>query len=135
MIPYIRKIARDWVELYSQPQVDDGAEDPLPIYEALIDGSAPFAWVLILETILQDSEGKSLHMLIAGPLQSFIARWGDAWIDAIEAEAASNLRLKWALGAITKSRCPDNLWERLSAIKGPEWLPFSDNPPPYPIAN
>jgi hypothetical protein len=135
VVPYFRKIAKDWVELYSDSGVGDNDEDPLIIYEALIDGAAPFAWGLILETIAQDDKGHSLPMLIAGPLQSFITRQGDEWIDMIAAQAETNPRLKWALGAIVKPNCSTVVWQRLKAVRGIEWSPFSENPPPYPGAS
>jgi hypothetical protein len=134
MVPYITKIAKDWVNIYSQSDISENAEDPLIIFELLIDSSVSFSWSLILETISYDKKGTSLDMLIFGPLQSLIQRKGNECIDLIEEETVTNPRLKWALGAIVNKDLPSDIWQRLTAVKGPAWKVFSGNAPPYPDA-
>lgn len=128
MIPYLSKLALDWIQFYSKEHHVAADQDPLLIYDAIIKGNEHIGWELIVETLNLAEDSKALHMLAAGPFENFMAYCGDKWVDTIVAEVETNPRIGWLLGALSRKSLSSLAWAKIIAVRSNEWLPFGSAP-------
>jgi len=86
------------------------------IVDDLVRHRPDIAWPLLLEMIRRCPDDAALDLLAAGPLEDYLAAHGRAVIDAVEAEAARNPRLRRALGSVWQNATPHDAWARVAAM-------------------
>ena len=117
LMPYVKRIAEDWIGTHSDKKLIGSWCDPLLLIEVIIESSPHWGWFIIISIINMDVEGDSLLDLIHGPLESWVFRHAVSSIDLIEEEARDNDRFRWALGGLVKPKDPDPIWERLEVAR------------------
>jgi len=85
------------------------------VIEALVEGRPDLAWPVLL-MLVRRAPDRNLAGLAAGPLEDYLARHGARVIDAVEAEAAVNPRLRRALAMVWRQGMPASIWSRIQAI-------------------
>ncbi|MDR2980611.1 MAG: hypothetical protein LBV12_00005 [Puniceicoccales bacterium] len=71
----------------------------------------------IILKILQQSKSIKVHAVTAaGPLEDLLAKYGNEYIDQVEAEAQRNPDFKSLLGGVWQSSMSDEIWNRVQAI-------------------
>jgi hypothetical protein len=86
-------------------------------------GSSPGArWALLLELLAAVPEDV-VHLVGSGPLESFIATHGAAFVDELEAATLENERLRWAVLEVDlpAGLLPETVESRLVAAFGPRF--------------
>ncbi|WP_353226572.1 DUF6869 domain-containing protein [Novosphingobium sp.] len=87
-----------------------------------------FAWAVIKHVISQYSTGDLLidyrteaqmviGLVAAGPIEDLLQHHGPEFIDRIETEARSDLRVRWALRGMYQTTT-DEIWDRVQAASG-----------------
>jgi hypothetical protein len=103
------------------------------------DGAAADAWACTCE-ILRQAPDDELGQFAVGPLEDCVRIHGAALVEAIEAAAAADERLRWALGGIWLSTADleEAVLRRIvqasgGVLKVLQWIPLSketDSPSP-----
>jgi len=118
---YIERMAEDWVYSQSDDLLIGSKFDPLLVIEVIIESSPSWGWSIIARIIELDVHGLSLPVLIAGPLESWIARYARDWIEFLEGEAKENDKFRWALGGLRQRKIDDETWGRIEIARGASW--------------
>ncbi len=114
--------ADEWIEGWSRPDAEDTADTALE--RELPTNKPELCWKVILEILGRiDAEpsNKLFQVLAAGPLEDLLAAHGDAFIDRVEAEAASNSRFALLLGGVWQNEMDLDLWSRVQACQREAW--------------
>lgn len=114
------KLAAAWIELQSLPQDSHDAEQRMWAAEELnllALRSPNKCWDSILEIISLSDDEWVLTNLGAGPIENMLALNPEIAIALIEKEFPENKKLQDTVENIWKNIIPNNVWERLLALK------------------
>ncbi len=75
-------------------------------------------WPLILEILRRTDDWEVLAVLAAGPLEDYLAKCGEHVIAEVEAQSASDEKLKQLLGGVWRNSMSDEVWERVCRCRG-----------------
>jgi len=103
----IARIASAWLE---QQTLQWSSE---AVFEIVTGENPNEAWDLIVELVHTAATDGALGTIGAGPIEDFVALNGEAWIERIEREAASDPRFCLALTWAWRGRTPELIWERV----------------------
>ena len=81
----------------------------------LVHAKPDVAWPMLLELIARAPDG-NLSEVAAGPLEDYLSEHGPRVIDAVEAEAQTNPRLRHALAMVWQLGMTDDVWSRVQAL-------------------
>jgi hypothetical protein len=118
----ITSYANEWIEGWSRPDAEHAADAALDI--DLPRKKPEVCWKVILEVLDRiDAEpsNRLFQVLAAGPLENLLAAHGDAFIDRVESEAASNSRFALLLGGVWQHNMSSELWSRVQACQREAW--------------
>lgn len=90
------------------------------------------AWLAILAAVEHPRLGPHLGTLAAGPMEDLLSLHGVAFIDRVEAAAATNPKIARLLGGVWKHETTDAIWSRVQAIcdrRGWDGIPVAPLPP------
>jgi hypothetical protein len=73
-------------------------------------------WRLILEIHRRDHSNKTQEVLSAGNLENLLDKYGDAFIERVEAEARADPLFASLLGGVWKSSMGEAIWNRVQAV-------------------
>lgn len=79
------------------------------------------AWAAILEILKRDLTDDQRALLAGGPLETLLAWHGAAFIEREEQEARRNAAFKALLGGVWRQDMPQEIWDRVLKVRGPEW--------------
>ncbi|TCP42972.1 DUF6869 domain-containing protein [Rhodovulum marinum] len=104
-------------------EADDPAAHPLvwtyALFSELAEGAPALAFDAFLACLARCETAEEVAFLAAGPLEDLIAGNGAAVIGRIEAEAAENPRMRFALSGVwPPDGGPALLWARVRAARG-----------------
>lgn len=85
--------------------------------DALCSSDALRAWRVILAVVEASPSDAVLDNLVAGPLESVLARNGHLVIDAIEHEARENQRFRSLLQGLWRNVIPPEIWHRIERAR------------------
>jgi hypothetical protein len=133
----------DLVRAYLAALADRGEDDPTGAVGAItgltFTADVEEQWSIILELITEAPDDDwVLQSIAAGPLEGFLGRFDGAVIDRVEAEAATNPKLRRVLSGVWKHGMSDAVWSRVRAIQAtaidplPEMRPFGAEEPTRP---
>lgn len=74
-------------------------------------------WAFILTSVAQTTTDDELAHVAAGPIEHLLGWHGEAFVDRVEAEAATNPRFARALTGVCKYLIPDAVWARVQALQ------------------
>lgn len=114
---YEYQIARDWIEVRLPGAAESSRGDPIFVMEIIIRGSASDSWMILKEIIRLDQAGVTIPELAHGPLESWIHRYGEDWIETIEYEARINPRLRSALRELPNVNIDKDVWHRIERVR------------------
>ena len=124
---YMIRIANDWISYFSSPETsrDDNPAlfNPFMIVDLLVHKMDFYAWDLILLILQLDTEGKSLDLLSAATLETFVSAHGEYWIDQIEEQAKIDPRFRSLLAGIYQFDAKAEIWDRVLVARG-NAIPF-----------
>jgi hypothetical protein len=86
--------------------------------DASVDKDPREAWPLILSIVNAAPSDDDLAALGAGPLEDILCKHGQSVIETIEAEAASNAKLRFALAGVWRSTMSEAIWNRVTVALG-----------------
>jgi hypothetical protein len=113
MMPYIKRIAEDWIATHSDDSLVGSWRDPLLLIEVVIESNPSWGWFIITSIIDMDASGSALTDLVHGPLESWINKHADSTIELIEEEARSNSRFRRALRGLGNCQNESSIWKRI----------------------
>jgi hypothetical protein len=73
-------------------------------------------WRLILEIHRRDHSDKTQEVLSAGNPENLLDKYGDAFIERVEAEARADPLFASLLGGVWKSSMGEAIWSRVQAV-------------------
>lgn len=126
------KLAKAWVGYWQAPKDSERRRELEWAVDQewdLVREEPEQAWLLILEILRQDSSAEIMELLSAGPLEDVLAKHGDAFIERVESEAASNPTFAWLLGGVWKNAMTDEVWNRVHGAwdrRGWDGTPIDD---------
>lgn len=104
----LRREARD------VPPAEDRLDD-------LVRNDPEAAWPIVKELIRRARADEVLAYIAAGPLENLLCYHPHAFIDRVEALAASDAHFRWALSGVWGwERMPDDVLARIDALLGNE---------------
>ena len=120
--------ARAWVEeLRKAPESPDSdAGDSVERPECDVGDSVVWMnftarpehqWLFIREAVSQAESDEELDHIAAGPMEHLLGWHGADYIEAVEAQAASDLKFGRMLGGVWKYMMNEDVWERVQALK------------------
>lgn len=119
----IAELASAWIERHEIIKKfgleSKEAKQTFPVYMALEDlvSLAPEnAWNVIIKIFDETNDEYVLSNLAAGPLETFLGRYGNEFIDRIEILASTDLRFKYLLAGVWKGMMSDDLWARIRKV-------------------
>lgn len=86
------------------------------VSDVIADGTVDASWALLLEMVAA-SDDDLLGDVAAGPLEDFLGKQGEVWIERVEAAARSDPKLRAALRGVWRNRMADDVWERVQAAR------------------
>jgi hypothetical protein len=72
-------------------------------------------WEFILEVLQRDPPTEVVEVLAAGPLEDYLAKYGEKVIDRVEARAKSDPNFRSLLGGVWRNSMSDEVWARVQA--------------------
>lgn len=72
-------------------------------------------WKMVLAVHRKDHSIQIQQVLSAGPLEDLLAKYGDAFIERVEREAALDPKFAKLMGGVWKSSMSDAIWNRVQA--------------------
>jgi hypothetical protein len=118
------KLARDFVKHFFLPKPEKKGSRYfwafLKLYD-LVHDEPDLAWPIIKEILHIDSSDAMLAYVAAGPIEDLLAQHGTAFIERIEELAGRDPIFRKALGAVWRSKIPEDVWKRLKAVAGPDF--------------
>jgi hypothetical protein len=118
----INDFADEWIESWSRLDAEETADTALD--RELPRNRPELCWKVLLEVLGRidaETSSKLFQVLAAGPLENLLAAHGDAFIDRVEAEAASNSRFALLLGGVWQNEMSSELWSRVQACQKEAW--------------
>ena len=88
------------------------------VLDTLVGRRPDIAWPILLRLVQRMPE-EGLGDLAAGPIEDFLSQHGPRAIDAVEAEAATNPRLRRALSMVWRLGMTDDVWRRVQSLADP----------------
>ncbi|WP_020412742.1 DUF6869 domain-containing protein [Microbulbifer variabilis] len=82
-----------------------------------VEASDNFIWSFIHRALVIAHKDSDLEQLAAGPMEHFLAKYGDEWIDEIEMVASKHYRFARLLTGSWKTSTSDHVWRRVEAIQ------------------
>ena len=73
-------------------------------------------WLLILAVHRKDQSWPVQQMLSAGEVEDLLGKYGDRFIDRVEAEARTDPSFARLLGGVWQGKMSDQLWARLQTV-------------------
>ena len=73
-------------------------------------------WLFILAVHRKDQSPPVQELLSAGEVEDLLGRYGDRFIDRVEAEARTDPSFARLLGGVWQGRMSDQLWARLQTV-------------------
>ena len=83
------------------------------VLDLTMSDDADETWELILELVQEATTDRQLWDIGAGPLEDFLGRHGQVWIERVEAQAFADPKLCYALARCWKAQMSDAVWERV----------------------
>lgn len=74
-------------------------------------------WQFLLAAVRQAESDEELSQIAAGPMEHLLGWHGADYIDAVEAQAATDPKFARMLGSVWKYMMNDDIWERVQALK------------------
>ena len=96
----------------------------------LVRDHPDLAFDAICATLERCTAPQQVAMLAAGPLEDLLTEHGPAWIDRIEAEAATSPRFRYALTGVWKNEIKPLVWARVETARHGPSLDNGDPLPP-----
>lgn len=123
----IQRIADDWIAYSRYENVEEAPEQVAADAQSMIElpqDRPELAWDVIKHAVRQYSEEelfsvqkleaqRVVGMVAAGPLEDVLGFHGSEFIDRIEADAARDRRMAWALGGVWQFMMSDDVWGRV----------------------
>jgi hypothetical protein len=79
------------------------------------------AWSAIQEILRRKVSDEEMALLAAGPMETLLAWHGDAFIDRVERQAATDARFNYLLGGVWRNTMRDEIWERIQCARKAVW--------------
>jgi hypothetical protein len=97
---------------------DDRFENAATAITAMTFLSPPDSqWQMVLEAIRQARDDKDLGHIAAGPIEGLLGRHGEAYIDLVERQAASDPKFARAMTGVWRYTMSDTIWARVRDIQ------------------
>jgi len=115
-----QETADAWIRMTKAGSGSQAYEDNFWAFEALDDlvsEDPEEGWSMILQILRLDQSPSVMENLSAGPLEDLLAKHGPAFIDRVEAEAASAPIFAKLLGGVWQNRMTDEVWARVQAAR------------------
>ena len=112
----ITETVNDWRIALEHP--DDPASEAVQGHIVTMTFLAPpdvqWRFILIAAKILDNPD--QVSAFAAGPLEGFLGRFADDWIDRLETECQDNFRLRHALKSVWRHKMTDAMYNRVQSI-------------------
>jgi hypothetical protein len=116
----LEKVVPAWIELQKtaddSPHYDELFWSVEMLYN-LVAGHPELAFAAILSILKADQSNTTYENLSAGPLENLLSSHGQAVIDRIEKEAATNPNFRRLLGGVWKNGIDDAIWQRVQGCR------------------
>lgn len=117
MIPYLNRMAVDWIDIHGSGRAGNDL-DPLIIIEALIEANPGLSWSIIERIIELDEAENSIEMLAYGPLLSWFGKYHSEWIDFASAKISSSYKIKKAFSKMPLGSFDQKIIDTMTAVCG-----------------
>ena len=118
--PYASRLARDWISTFGTEPEGPADTNPFQVFGAIVRAEPLYAWDLIREVVRLDPAKRSWDILAAGPLEDLLSQHGGAIIDYITDDIEQDPALRELLKGVRRLDTPDDVWERVKALRGGE---------------
>lgn len=112
----LKEMAGAWERIYLAEKGGEDYKDNFWAYHELSDlvDDEPDSALLVMQMIWQSSDDQQvLTNLAAGPLEDFLVKHGELFIDQIEDLARRDNKLSMLLGNVWKNDIADLVWARI----------------------
>ena len=118
------ELASAWIKFHQAQETPQDSGQLAWAFDRLDDlvrDEPESAWRVIEHIRRLKPDDLILANLASGPLEDFIMRHGDEFIDRIESAARSDPQLKKLLGAVWRNDISSQVWGRIGKISSSSW--------------
>ena len=110
----IKDLAESWI-------LAEGSEPAFSQLDDLLFDEPETAWLVILEIATRQLPEKLAAVFAAGPVETLLARHGQAFIDRVEEKARNDRKFNFILGGVWQNMMTDGIWERVKKARREVW--------------
>lgn len=105
-----------WKATFQAPDSEESKSFQEHIVCLTFFAPAEVQWRFVLIAAQRLDDADHIGHFAAGPLEGFLGRFGEEWIDRLADECESNLKLRHALRGVWQHQMSDETYKRVKAL-------------------